>query len=124
MRPFVFATLLLAAPAALAQSFGSPWHFTEQGGAAVYAGICAGCHMPDGHGAAGAGAYPSLAQDPRLQGAAYPIAVVLQGHGAMPGFARMLTDQQIADVVAYIRTHFGNTATDTPTTADVKAARP
>ncbi len=124
MKAFVFAALLLAAPAALAQSFGSPSHFTEQGGAAIFTGICAGCHMPDGRGATGAGAYPALAQNPRLAAAGYPIAMVLQGHGAMPGFGRSLTDQQIADVVAYIRTHFGNTAADTPTAADVKAARP
>ncbi len=48
--------LVVAGPVALAQSFGSPFHFTEQGGAAIYAGICAGCHMPDGRGAVGAGA--------------------------------------------------------------------
>jgi mono/diheme cytochrome c family protein len=114
---------VIAAPVALAQSFGSPFHFTEQGGAAIYAGVCAGCHMPDGRGAAGAGAYPALARDARLQSAGYPIAVVLHGQKAMPGFARTLSDQQIADVVGYVRTHFGNNDPDVPTAADVKAAR-
>ena len=115
--------VMIAAPMALAQSFGSPFHFTEQGGAAIYAGICAGCHMPDGRGAVGAGAYPTLAQDARLRAAGYPIAVVLHGEKAMPGFARTLSDQQIADVVGYVRTHFGNDDPDVPTAADVKAAR-
>jgi mono/diheme cytochrome c family protein len=115
--------LLIAAPVALGQSFGDPFHFTEQGGAAIYAGICAGCHMPDGRGATGAATYPALAQDARLQAAGYPIAIVLHGQKAMPGFARSLSDQQIADVVGFLRTHFGNAYPDMPSAADVKAER-
>lgn len=97
--------------------------FGEQGGEAVYRGLCAGCHMQDGRGAQGAGAYPALADDPRLEAAAYPIFMVLHGQNAMPGFARSLTDQQVADVVGYIRSHFGNHFTDPPTPEDIKAAR-
>jgi mono/diheme cytochrome c family protein len=108
----------------MAQTFGSRSHFTEQGGAAIYASVCAACHMPDGRGASGAGRYPSLAQDPRLAAAAYPIAVVLLGQKAMPGFAETLSDQQIADTVTYIRTHFGNAFPDAVTAAEVAAVRP
>lgn len=102
--------LLLAAPAWADDdgAFGSPFRFTEGGGAAIYAHVCAGCHMANGGGAAGAGAYPSLVADPNLAAAAYPVGVVLHGKRAMPAFARLLTNRQIAEVVGYIRTHFGN----------------
>jgi mono/diheme cytochrome c family protein len=36
----------------------------------------------------------------------------------------MFSDQQIADVVNYVRTHFGNNYKDKVTPADVKSARP
>jgi mono/diheme cytochrome c family protein len=127
MRGLVLAAFLLAAFAARADApgpiFGSPFRFTEQGGAAVYGAVCAGCHMADGRGAAGAGIYPSLAGDERLAAAGYPIARVLRGNKAMPGFGRMLTDAQVAEVVGFIRTHFGNAYPDAPAAADVAAAR-
>jgi mono/diheme cytochrome c family protein len=119
--------LLLLSTAALADepgpSFGSPSRFTETGGASLYRSVCAGCHMPDGRGAVGAGSYPALAADQRLAASGYAIALVLHGHGAMPPFARSLTNDQIAAVVGYIRTNFGNAYPEVPTTAEVAAAR-
>ncbi len=119
--------LLVLSSAARAQSadgaFGSPMHFTETSGEAVYQGVCAGCHMPNGRGASGAGAYPSLADDPRLASPDYPIALVLKGRGAMPPFARLLSDEQVAGVVDYIRKNFGNDFPRAPTADDVRAAR-
>ena len=41
----------------------------------------------------------------------------------MPPFGNMLTDEQIAAVVNYVRTHFGNDFPDAVTAADAKAAR-
>lgn len=64
--------------------------------------------MPDGTGAVGAGAYPSLEKNASLQASVYPIYVVIAGRRAMPGFGEQLTDEQIAAVVGYIRTQFGN----------------
>ena len=104
-------------------SFGNPYRFTEAGGAAVYGAACAGCHMPDGRGAAGAGAYPALANDPRLVSSAYAMALVVRGRRAMPPFARTLTDEQVAAVVGFIRTNFGNAYSPAPTAADVAALR-
>ncbi len=49
--------------------------------------------------------------------------MVLSGNGAMPGFRGMLTDKQVAEVTAYVRTHFGNQYDDPVTDADVKALR-
>ena len=123
-RLAILAASVIAIPAAMAQTFGSRTHFTEQGGAAIYAAVCAACHMPDGLGASGAGSYPSLARNPSLAAGAYPVAVVILGQKAMPSFAATLSDQQIADVISYVRTHFGNAYTDTVTVAEVAAARP
>jgi mono/diheme cytochrome c family protein len=120
----IVGALWLAVPVALAQTFGSRSHFTEQGGAAVYAAVCASCHMRDGRGATGAATYPALVQDPRLASIDYPILTVLLGQKAMPGFARTLSDQQIADVITYLRTHCGNAYPDATTPAEVAAAGP
>ncbi len=104
-------------------TFGSRSRFTEAGGEAVYAAACAGCHMADGRGAVGAGRYPALAGNEHLADAAYPIALVLHGAGAMPPFARTLSDDQVAAVVGFIRSHLGNAYPDAPTAAEVAAAR-
>src|SRR6187549_1972259 len=82
--------------------------FTEQTGEAIYKDICQGCHMPEAKGAVGAGAYPALAKDSNLEIAGYPIGVIVKGQKAMPAFADYLNDEQIANVVNYVRTHFGN----------------
>ena len=50
--------------------------------------------------------------------------VVINGRNAMPAFGDLLTDQQVAAVVNYVRTHFGNQFADEVTAADAKAARP
>ena len=97
--------------------------FSFQGGQAIFTGVCQGCHMPQAQGAVGAGMYPALAKNAKLQVAGYPVAVVTHGQKAMPPFADMLTDQQIADVVNYVRTSFGNTYKDKVKPADVKALR-
>jgi mono/diheme cytochrome c family protein len=104
--------------------------YGQQTGEAIFQGICQGCHMPDAKGAAGAGTYPALADNPRLAAAIYPITVVLNGQRAMPSFgnnnppfAAGLSDVQIASVLNYVRTHFGNQYKDTISVEQVKAAR-
>jgi mono/diheme cytochrome c family protein len=94
-----------------------------QGGEAIYKGVCQDCHMPDARGAIGAGAYPALAGNSKLEIAGYPVAVVVHGQKAMPAFGDAMSDQQIADVVNYVRTHFGNSYQDEIAPADVKRAR-
>nr|WP_298795769.1 cytochrome c [uncultured Acetobacter sp.] len=94
-------------------------------GEAVYHHVCQSCHMPDGKGAVGAGArFPALAGNPKLQSADYPAYVVLNGHGGMPWFSGLLNDQQVVNVVNYIRTHFGNHYTDTLKLEDISGMRP
>lgn len=98
-------------------------HFPFEGGEAIYKGVCQGCHMPGAVGAMGAGAYPALARDGNLETGAYPVMIVLKGQKAMPGLGMQLDDQQVADVVNYVRSHFGNRFRDKVTAADVKAMR-
>lgn len=88
--------------------FRSSGNITHQGGEAVYNATCAGCHMTDGAGAVGAGMYPALANNDLLAQPDYPVYVILEGQKAMPPFGGMLDDQQVADVVNYIRSSFGN----------------
>ncbi len=113
--------LVSGAQGALAQGFGGG--YPQQTGEALYQGICQGCHMPNAQGAVGAGAYPALAANRKLVAKAYPELVVLRGQKAMPAFGPSLSDGQVAAVVNYVRTHFGNSYTDSVTVEDVKALR-
>jgi mono/diheme cytochrome c family protein len=79
--------------------------------------------MSDARGAAGAGTYPSLAGNRNLEAGGYPIAVVVNGQRGMPPVGAMMSDEQVAAVVNYLRTHFDNDYQDAVTAADVKTAR-
>jgi mono/diheme cytochrome c family protein len=106
-----------------AERFGNASRFMPQSGEALYADICQGCHMPEGVGAVGAGTYPALARNPKLATTGYPLFLVIRGRKGMPPFGKLLTDQQVAAVVNYIRTHFGNDFPDAVRDDDAKAAR-
>ena len=101
----------------------SGWVFGEQGGEALYAHVCAACHQPDAKGAVGAASYPALADDKNLASAEYLETVQLHGLRGMPPLGRMMSDEQAADVINYVRTHFGNDYDDAVSAADIKAAR-
>ena len=107
-------------PPALSPGF----RFTETTGEELFASACQGCHMPDGKGAVGAGTYPSLAKDSNLEAGNYPVHVVVRGQRAMPPVGAMMSDAQVAAVVNYVRTHFGNEYRDAVSAEDVKLARP
>jgi mono/diheme cytochrome c family protein len=113
-----------AAVAGLAPRAALASAFSERTGEALYRNICQGCHMSGARGAVGAGAYPALADDPNLQSPAYPVFMVVDGHGAMPAFGVLLDDDQIAAVVDYIRSHFGNAYLDATPSEMVRDARP
>lgn len=87
-------------------------HFQQRDGEALFKAICQGCHMDNGQGAHGAGTYPALANNPKLAAQAYPLFMVAQGQGGMPGFKDALDDEQIAAVVGHVRTHYGNAFND------------
>jgi mono/diheme cytochrome c family protein len=119
MKKFLLIAAITAATAVSASAQMLP----QQGGEAIYKGICQDCHMPDARGGAGAGTYPALANNPKLVEKGYPVAVLVHGQKAMPPFGGSLDDRQIADVVNYVRDHFGNRYQDKVTPADVKNAR-
>jgi mono/diheme cytochrome c family protein len=97
--------------------------FTEKSGEQLFSGVCRGCHMSDGKGAAGAATYPSLAGNRSLEASGYPIGVVVNGQRGMPPFGAMMSNDQVAAVVNYLRTHFENDYRDDVTADDVKAVR-
>ncbi|TWR99720.1 cytochrome c [Pseudomonas saxonica] len=102
-------------------------------GAAVYIDNCAACHRTDGNGYKRV--FPALAGNPVLQSEdpTSLIHIVLKGgtlpatHTApstftMPAFDWRLSDQEVADVVNFIRTSWGNKGGDVTAKA-VKALR-
>lgn len=93
-------------------------------GEEVYRMYCQVCHMADAAGARGAGAFPALARNARLGTAAYAIYMVDNGKGGMPAFRSSLTPAQVAALVTYLRTHFGNDYRDPVSAAEVEAMRP
>jgi mono/diheme cytochrome c family protein len=99
-------------------------------GAEIYSHICQACHMPTAQGAVGAGHYPKLAGDVALTSWQYVVLTVLNGRNGMPpfglpsggeqdAFVAHLSDQEIADVVNYVRSHFGNKYKDKVTASQV-----
>ena len=88
-------------------------------GAKIYKQICAACHMPNASGSGG-GAIPALAKNKKLADAAYPIAILMQGKGAMPPMDDMLNPAQIAAVITYVRSNFGNNYRQSVSEADVR----
>jgi mono/diheme cytochrome c family protein len=131
--------VLLCVAALVVSAFGSPataddapaktaamshgWKFSEQGGADLFRNVCAACHQVDAEGAVGAGAYPSLVADKNLASSDFTLTVLLEGLKDMPPLGGMMSDAQVADVINYVRTHFGNSYPDALTAADVAAAR-
>ena len=93
-------------------------------GEQVYRMVCQTCHMADGKGAVGAAAFPALASNPKMKMAAYPIVMVVKGRGGMPGFTDLLSAEQTAAVITYVRTNFGNAYPEPVTAEDVKRLSP
>lgn len=123
------AMLLMASVAAYLQS-DKPANF--EAGRKVYNQACLSCHMTDGMGVPGLN--PPLAKTDWVTGdKARLINVILLGlnepikiegeeyANPMPAQPQ-LTDQQIADVLTYIRNSFGNKASAT-TVDEVKKQR-
>lgn len=123
MRVLLVANMLSVSTYTIATDdagFSEGANFEEVTGEALYHAICQGCHMPMAQGAKGAGAYPALAQNPKLAAAPYVIYMVSNGMGGMPPLKQYLSDEQIAEVVNYTRSHFGNHFTDAVSADDVK----
>jgi mono/diheme cytochrome c family protein len=118
-----FAARAQGAASSAVQELSAGFRFSETSGEELFANVCRGCHMSDARGASGAGTYPSLAGNRNLEALGYPVAVVVNGQRGMPAFGAMMSDDQVAAVVNYLRTHFGNHYRDAVTAADVSAVR-
>jgi mono/diheme cytochrome c family protein len=123
MSRLAIVSLAVIAATAYADSplFTSRASIGTLNGQQIYEHICQGCHMAGGQGAVGAGVYPKLAADKNFVSWQFVAVTVLSGRNGMPPFgypagqdpqsggAAHLSDAQIADVVNYVRGHFGNT---------------
>ena len=80
----------------------------QSSGADTYKAKCQMCHAADGSGNTPAGkamkAVPFNSPDVIKSSDSELTAAIKDGKGKMPAFAGKLTDAQIKDVVAYIRT--------------------
>ena len=120
-----------AAPQAAPQAASPADSALTEHGKEVYAKICTTCHQPDGRGMTGV--FPPLAQsDFLMHDSERAIRVLLEGlqgpitvngqtfNGVMPNFS--LSDKEIASVLSYVRSNFGNAGTPV-TPADVQRVR-
>jgi mono/diheme cytochrome c family protein len=100
-------------------------------GAKVFAANCTGCHGATGAGQPGI--FPSLVANPYVSGDAKRVIhtvkfgltgkIVAKGvkyDGVMPAWRGTLSDAQLANVISYIRTTWGNKGS-LVTTAQVRA---
>ncbi len=82
---------------------------------------CSACHQATGKGVKGA--FPALAGSPFVQGdPKIVMTTVLNGRAGMPAFKDDLTDADLAAILTYVRSSWGNKASAIKP-ADVLAAR-
>jgi len=110
--------------ALLSRFSDDPERFTQSDGETLYRATCQACHMEDARGARGAGAHPPLAGNPKMRSKHFLAGVILTGYHAMPRFGHMMSDEQVAAVTNYVRSHFGNNYTDKISAAEVGDLRP
>lgn len=107
--------------AAFAAAASSPLRAQEMDGKALFLKNCAACHQPTGKGIPGA--FPALAGSKFVQGKGTDVAsVLLKGRGGMPDFSESLSDRDIATVLTFVRSNWGNKA-DGLSEAEVSALR-
>jgi nitrite reductase (NO-forming) len=106
-----------ASKPAVTAAVGKPAQAAIERGKQVYDRVCIACHQSDAQGLSGT--IPPLAgSDFLMTDADRAVRILLQGlnepitvngkryHGVMPKL--VFTDREIADVLSYVRTHFGN----------------
>ena len=120
IRPLHVGAALLLGGIVLAAA-GAGAQTAAPSGQAGFEQTCAACHQPDGKGIPGA--FPALAGNAFVRGSPEAVVqTVLDGRGGMPTFRNDLNDDQIAAILTYVRSAWGNTAAPVPATL-VGAAR-
>lgn len=80
-------------------------------GGDIYRNNCSACHQAEGTGIPGA--FPALRDNPFVSGdPGEVIRVLLNGRGGMPSFDGDLTDDEIANVINFIRLSLNDTNGD------------
>jgi cytochrome c oxidase cbb3-type subunit 2 len=123
-KPAASATVAAGGVSDSAASSGAP----SADGQALFQSTCAVCHQPNGEGVKGA--FPPLKGSPVVDNddPALHIKIILEGYDAraeysvMPPFKDRLSDDEIAAIVNFERTHWGNHS-KTVTTAEVTDIR-
>jgi mono/diheme cytochrome c family protein len=117
LKRFVPAAALLGAVAAAGAASA------QSDGATLFQQNCSACHQPMGQGVPGA--FPALAGDKFVVGDPKgPAYVVTHGRGGMPNFSEDLDDTQVAAILSFVRSSWGNNAPplDAATVASARGA--
>ena len=119
MNKIIYSLIVLVI-AIISQSFYQQSNASKsiQNGASVYATYCMSCHMDNGEGVEGA--FPSLVKTGNLNDKNKLVKIILSGmrgpivvkgvkyNGEMASIN--LSDQEVVDVINYIRNSWGNKA--------------
>lgn len=120
-RRLLFLAAIIVSGMMLADFHGSVMGAQSPDGKAIFLVDCAACHRPTGQGG---GPYPPLARNPDVNAidSANVIETVLNGRtgpitvngvqygGNMPSWRGQLSNAEIAAVLTYVRTAWGNSA--------------
>lgn len=116
---FGFVAIAATAALTLTSAAAAQTPAPAPAGQSLFLDNCSACHQADGAGVKGA--FPALAGDPFVQGDRASLAeVVLKGRGGMPTFKDDLSDADIAAILSYVRSSWGNKAG--PVTPEAVAA--
>ena len=87
-------------PLLLLVACGDPSSLTGDAanGDTLYQANCASCHASDGTGGSGPNITGEIEETGELTD------IILNGEGDMPGFADSLSDQDVADIIAFLQT--------------------
>lgn len=113
---FFILVIVLALSSAFKQTFNLKESIER--GKSIYTAQCSSCHMMEGEGISGV--FPALAKSPNLASKERLVKVILKGvrgpitvgdvtyNGEMTGFT--LNDQEVSDLINFVRNSFGNKA--------------
>jgi len=106
-KQMVVSSLLFAIALAAASWTFSVSVQAQSAGEKIYKAKCAGCHGADGAGTTAAGkatkARGFCSDEVKRESDDDWTSVIVKGKNKMPGYDKKITDAEIKDVVAYIR---------------------
>jgi len=107
MRTYGIRLLLGACAALLAAALFATPARAQGTGEKTYKAKCAGCHGPDGSGNTAAGKATkttnACSEEASKRSDAEWTEIIVKGKNKMPSYDKKLTDAEIKDVIAYMR---------------------